>query len=91
MNVNVKNPTKPYSAPPYVQEKTDKELVHFSWSIIKNLKHLYEAQKIWCVWDYGKRGGHTLNHIGLRGQRLPHGQKQDCLGVAGATLRSKTC
>lgn len=24
MNVNVKNPTKPNSAPPYIQEKTDK-------------------------------------------------------------------
>lgn len=23
MNVNVKNPTKPYSTPPYIQEKTD--------------------------------------------------------------------
>lgn len=26
MNVSVKNPTKPYGAPPYIQEKTDKRV-----------------------------------------------------------------
>lgn len=26
MNVNVKNPTKPYSAPPYIQVKTDRRV-----------------------------------------------------------------
>lgn len=46
MNVNVKNPTKPNSAPPYIQEKTDKIVSSFLLEYYKNLIHLYGAQKI---------------------------------------------
>lgn len=49
MSVNVKNPTKPYSAPPYIQEKTDKRISSFLLKYYKNLIHFYGAQRIWYV------------------------------------------
>lgn len=49
MNVNVKNPTKPNSAPPYIQEKTDKIVSSFLLEYYKNLIHLFGAQKICCL------------------------------------------
>lgn len=57
MNVNVKNPTKPYSAPPYIQEKTDKRVSSFLSEYYKNLIHVYRAQRIWDVWSYRGREG----------------------------------
>lgn len=66
MNVNVKNPTKPYSAPPYIQEKTDKRVSSFLLEYYKNLIHFYGAQKIWCVFGATEGGDVTLLHIGLR-------------------------
>lgn len=48
MNVNVKNPTKPYSAPPYIQIKTDKR-VQFSRVCYKNLVHrLWSTENLVC-------------------------------------------
>lgn len=70
MDVNVKNPTKPNSAPPYIQEKTDK-IVHFSWSITKTSYVCDGAQK--TCWDYGEEREVTLLHNRLRGQRLQQG------------------
>lgn len=58
--MNVKNPTKPYSAPPYIQEKTDKIVRSFLLEYYKNLKHYYGAQKIWCVWNIRRRISHFI-------------------------------
>lgn len=65
--------TKPFSVPPYIQEKTDKELVHFSWSITKTSNISMEHRKYGL---FGTTEGRdiTLYHSWLRGWRLPHGQ-----------------
>ncbi len=74
MNVNVKNPTKPYSAPPYIQEKTDKRVSSFLLGVLQK-PHTF----LWSTENHGAFGvtegeDVTLLHIGLRGQRLPQGQ-----------------
>lgn len=67
MDVNVKNPTKPNSAPPYIQEKTDKIVSLFLLEYYKNLIHWYGAQKMLFGTTEGKDV--TLLHNGLRDQR----------------------
>lgn len=86
--MNVKNPTKPYSALPYIQEKTDKRVSSFLLNYYKNLKYFYGAQKIWCVWNIRGTGYHTSSHQAQRSDN--HKIK---LGLSGgcATLWSKTC
>lgn len=82
MNVNVKNPTKPYSAPPYIQEKTDKRVSSFLLEYYKeNLIHPYEAQNTWCVWSY--RGDGT-SHFFTSGSEITTGSRW-------GTLRSRMC
>lgn len=83
MNVNVKNPTKPYSAPPYIQEKTDKRV---SWFLLefynnkkKNLKRFYGAQRIWLCREL-QRGDGT-SHFFTSGSEIITRSKQDFLEV----------
>lgn len=66
MNVNVKNPTKPNSAPPYIQEKTDKIVSSFLLEYYKNLIHLYGAQKRCCL--ELQRGG--MSHFFTKGSDI---------------------
>lgn len=48
MNVNVKNPTKSYSAPPYIQETTDNRVSSFLLGELQKTL-IYEAQKMVCL------------------------------------------
>lgn len=75
----LKTPTKPYSAPPYIQEKTDKRVSSF----YKKPHTFHGAQTIWCVWSYRGTGRHTFSH---RAQRLPQGQDGTFCGVRGNTM-----
>lgn len=86
MNVNVKNPTKPYSDPPYIQEKTDKRVSLFLFEYYKNLIHFYGALRIWYVRSYRGRGHHTSSHRAQRSEITTrtfwgrgHTMKQDTL------------
>lgn len=80
MNVNVKNPTKPYNAPPHIQEKSDKRVSSFLLEYYKNLTHVYGAQKIWYVWSYRRRGCHTSSHRAQRSE-ITTRSKWDFLGA----------
>lgn len=72
MNVNVKNPTKPYSAPPYIQEKTDKRVSSFLLGVLqKPHTSLWSTGNMVCLELQRERGRHTSSH---RAQRLPQGQ-----------------
>lgn len=72
MDVNVKNPTKPYSVP-----RTYGERVQFS-SIKKKLLLFYRAQEM-CM---KQAGDMSLHHVRLRGQRLTQGHNGTLRGGA---------
>lgn len=84
MNVNVKNPTKPYSAPSYIQEKTDKRVSSFLSEYYKNLIHVYRAQRIWDVWSYRGRGRHASSRRAQRSE-ITTRSEWDFLGGGGRT------
>lgn len=79
--VNVKNPTKVYSAPSYIQEQIDKRVSSFFFDYQKKTKphtSLWSTESMACFGTIEKGYIITLHHIGLRGQRLPQGQKVKC-------------
>lgn len=81
MNVNVKNPTKPYSAPPYIQIKTDKR-VQFSRVCYKNLVHrLWSTENLVCS-ELQREGKSHFFTLGSE-VRDYHKVKTDFLGQEG--------
>lgn len=59
-------------------KRLEKELVHFSWSIIKT-SYISMEHREYGTFGATVGGDITLLHIGLRGQRLPHSSKRDFL------------
>lgn len=66
MNVNVKNPTKPYSAPPYIQEKTDKRVSSFLSESITKTSYISMEHREYGMFGATEGGDVTLFHIGFR-------------------------
>lgn len=71
MNVIVKNPTKPYSLPPYTQETTDKRVSSF---LLQKTSYISMKHRKSGMFGARERRDVTHLHIGLRGQRSPQGR-----------------
>lgn len=74
-----------HSAPPYIQEKTDKRVSSFLLEYYKNLIHVYGRENMVCL-ELQREGDVTLHHIGLRGQKFPQGQKNGTFWEQGNTM-----
>jgi len=79
-----------HSAPPYIQEKTDKRVSSFLLEYYKNLIYVYGRENMVCL-ELQREGG--TSHFITLGSEVRNFHKVKKMGLSGSrlTLWSKTC